>query len=192
MLFRQLLWGIPSFCEANQLPMSTYLHSFWVLLGGLYLVPWRDMFRCGPLPAALNHKDSSICSRGSQPSNRALQPNRPVYKLPSKELTHPTWLGKREPNHRLQRAKLVEDMLHPRRLTWNMSDHGGLVQIKWVICRFQPFIFQGVVPRRVTLRTVPRFLPLHHIVSYHVTPPRGVLGQSVELTLVQPGGQRLV
>ena len=36
---------------------------------------------------------------------------------------------------------------HPGRLTWNII-HRGLVQIiflsQWVICRFQPFIFQGV------------------------------------------------
>ena len=44
--------------------------------------------------------------------------------------------------------ELLLVVLHPGRLTAGTCPHGGLVQIiflsKWVICRFQPLIFQGV------------------------------------------------
>ena len=50
-------------------------------------------------------------------------------------------------------------MLHPWRLTAGTCPHGGLVQIiflsKWVICRFQPLIFQGVVHWREILLFTP-------------------------------------
>ena len=49
--------------------------------------------------------------------------------------------------------------IHPWRLTAGTCPHGGLVQIiflsKWVICRFQPFIFQGIYRNCQSLRVLP-------------------------------------
>ena len=71
----------------------------------------------------------------------------------------------------------------PRKKINMEHTHGGLVQIiflsKWVICRFQPLIFQGVTnwyPKKIAIclfssrRDPHLFQPAHHAAGYRIQP----------------------